>query len=85
MDLTSFDFSQPARVHWFTSISPADKPKAGESRHFLHATDALRFVMEELHGVRHATASIALDIGSLTLNEIQLLYSRLGRGQRYPG
>ncbi|MGH6874676.1 MAG: hypothetical protein ACREDW_06645 [Aestuariivirgaceae bacterium] len=82
--MTGFDFSQPADVVWFTSVSPQDKPKAGQSRHFLQATDALRFVMEELHGVPHATASIALDKGSLTLDEIELLYSRLGRGQRYP-
>jgi hypothetical protein len=37
--------------------------------------------MEQLHGVDHATASITLENGSLTLTEIELLYSRLGRGK----
>jgi hypothetical protein len=84
MDLTGFDFSQPARVLWFTHVSRDGQISAGESRPFLEVTDALRFIMEKLDGVHHATASITLDNGSLTLTEVMLLYSRLGRDQRYP-
>jgi hypothetical protein len=82
VDLTDLDYTQPATVHWIRqSDSQTD---IRESRHFSQATDAIRFVMEQLHGVDHATASITLENGSLTLTEIELLYSRLGRGKRYP-
>jgi hypothetical protein len=84
VDLRGFDFSQPAYVLWFTGISRQGQIDAGESRHFPEATDAIRFVMEKLHGVHHAMASITLEKGSLTLDEVQLLYSQLGRGKRYP-
>jgi len=84
MDLRAFDFSQPASVLWFSHVSRDGQITAGESRPFLEVTDALRFIMEKLDGVHHATASITLDNGSLTLTEIMLLYSRLGRGKRYP-
>jgi hypothetical protein len=40
--------------------------------------------MEKLDGINQATASISLDKGGLTLDEIVLLYARLGRGKRYP-
>lgn len=84
MDLRNFDYSQPAHVLWFTHFSRHGQTSAGESRPFLEVTDAIRFIMEKLDGVNHATASISLDNGSLTLAEIVLLYSRLGRGKRYP-
>jgi len=84
VDLTDFDYSQPANVLWFTSIPPPGQTTGGESRHFSQVTDSIRFVMEQLHGVDHATASITLENGSLTLTEIELLYSRLGRGKRHP-
>jgi hypothetical protein len=82
VDLTDFDYSQPATVHWIRhSESQTD---IRESRHFSQATDAIRFVMEQLHDVDRTTASITLENGSLTLTEIELLYSRLGRGQAIP-
>jgi hypothetical protein len=84
MDLTGFDFSQPASVLWFSHVSRDGQITAGESRPFLEVTDALRFIIEKLDGVNQATASIYLDKGSLSLTEIMLLYSRLGRGKRYP-
>ena len=84
VDLRDFDYSQPARVLWFTHVSDYDQISAGESRPFLEVTDAIRFIMERLDGVNQATAVISLDNGSLTLTEIVLLYARLGRGNRYP-
>jgi hypothetical protein len=84
MDLTGFDFSQPASVLWFSHVSRDGQITAGESRPFSEVTDALRFIIEKLDGVNQATASIYLDKGSLSLCEITLLYSRLGRGKRYP-
>src|SRR5687767_7428935 len=77
MDLTGFDFSQPANVLWFSHVSRDSEITAGESRPFLEVTDALRFIIEKLDGVNQATASIYLDKGSLSLTEIMLLYSRL--------
>ena len=84
VDLRDFDYSQPAHVLWFTHISNHDQISAGESRPFLEVTDALRFVMEKLDGINQSTALISLDKGHLTLTDIVLLYSRLGRGKRYP-
>jgi hypothetical protein len=84
VDLRDFDYSQPARVLWFTHFSPHGQISAGESRPFSEVTDAIRFIMEKLDGINQSMASISLDKGSLTLTEIMLLYARLGRGKRYP-
>jgi hypothetical protein len=69
MDLTGFDFSQPASVLWFSHVSRDGQITAGESRPFSEVTDALRFIIEKLDGVNQATASIYLDKGSLSLTE----------------
>jgi hypothetical protein len=84
VDLRDFDYSQPAHVLWFTHFSQHGQINAGESRPFSEVTDAIRFIMEKLDGINQATASISLDKGGLTLDEIILLYARLGRGKRYP-
>jgi hypothetical protein len=81
VDLTGFDFSQPATVHWINRSGQTD---VEETQRFSQAGEAFRFVMEKLQGIANATAWITLDNGSLTLNEIQLLYSRLERGKIAP-
>ena len=80
MDLANFDLNQPATVHWFATPPPPDTATVGgQTRHFNSATDAIRFVMEELTEAPHASAWITTDAGSLTLDEITILYSKLDR------
>jgi hypothetical protein len=80
MDLANFDLNQPATVHWFATPQPPGTATVGdETRPFESATDAIRFVMEELTEAPHASAWITTDAGSLTLDEITILYSRLDR------
>jgi hypothetical protein len=79
MDLANFDLNQPAIVHWFATPPPGTDPLGGETRHFESVTDAIRFVMEELTEAPHASAWITTDAGSLALDEITILYSRLDR------
>jgi hypothetical protein len=79
--LDRFDFSQPATVHWINRSGRAD---VEETRPFSQAGEAFRFVMEKLQGIPYTTAWVTLDNGSLTLNEIELLYSWLERGKSAP-
>lgn len=80
MDLANFDLNQPASVVWFATPPPRGIATIGsETRHFGSATEAIRFVMEELTEAPHASAWINTDAGSLTLDEITILYSKLDR------
>jgi hypothetical protein len=80
MDLANFDLNQPATGHWFaTPPPPGTDTFGGETRHFDSVTDAIRFVMEELTEAPHASAWITTGAGSLTLDEITILYSKLDR------
>ena len=80
MDIASFDLNQAANVLWFAAPPPpGDAIFGGETRHFESATAAIRFVMEELTDFPHTSARITTDAGSLTLEEITILYSQLDR------
>jgi hypothetical protein len=79
MDLANFDLNQPATVLWIDHPAPEGEVAGAPTRHFESVTDAIRFVMEELTEAPHASAWIAIDAGTLTLDEITILYSKLER------
>jgi hypothetical protein len=81
MDLSTFDFNQPANVLWWAAplLSHAAIFE-GETRHFDSVTKAIRFVMEELtDSFPQSTAWIQTDAGPIELEQIRQLYSELGK------
>jgi hypothetical protein len=74
------DLNQSADVLWLpiNSGAPPEGIIGGEQRHFPSLREAILFIMETLPLESRATARITLSAGSLTIEEIELLYQAIG-------
>jgi hypothetical protein len=77
------DLDHSADVLWLPSKTglPPEGIIGEEQRHFASLREALIFVMETLPLESRATARITLSAGSLTIEEIELLYQAIGMGE----
>lgn len=73
----TFDMNAPASALWLEHDIMTGDVIGEPTKSFQRLSDAVRFVMEELHPSMRHTAKITTDSVSLTSDEIEACYQRL--------